>query len=115
VVVQDRLVHGHGDQVWRLEAERRVELGALERGQVDGADDHPLVGHAHPGATRQAVLGEQDTQGRREPGDVDDLAVAHHPGIEVDHADAAKAQAALVADLGGRDVARLDVESDHAG
>ena len=43
VVVEDRLVDGHRDELLDLEAERRAELLLREERQRDLTDDHALV------------------------------------------------------------------------
>ena len=114
--VEDRLVHRHRDVVGRLHLDGGGErLLVLERRQVERADDDPLVGDPEPDPVRELVLGEEGLQRLRQRGDVGDLAVAQDAGAEGSDGAALERQRPVDGDLGGGDVAGIEVEADDRG
>ena len=72
---------------------------------------------AMPRRTRlgELVLGEERLDGLRERDRVGDLAVAHDAGPELGDRAAGQGEGAVDADLGGSDVAGVELEPDDAG
>ena len=113
-VVEDRLVHRHRDVVRRLGAHGGVErLGVLERRQVERAHDDALVGDAQADAVRKVVLGEEGLERLGERRRVGDLTVAQDARAQLGDGAALDGDVAVHLDLGGRDVAGVEIEPDH--
>jgi hypothetical protein len=81
LIVELRLLHGHGDVIRHLEAEGLPELFGLEIGQVDLAHDHALAGDTHHGPLRTKPTPlPQLCDGVRDHLGLPDLAVDHCTG-----------------------------------
>jgi hypothetical protein len=114
--VEDRLVHRHRDVIGRLHLDGGGQrLLVLQRRQVERADHDPLVRDAQPDAGRELVLGEERLQRVRERGDVRDLAVAQDAGAKGSDGAALERQRPVDGDLGGGDVAGIEIEADDRG
>ena len=114
--VEDGLVHRHRDVVGRLHPDGGGErLLVLQRRQVERADDDPLVGDTEAHALRDAVLVEERLQRLRQGGDVGDLAVAQDAGAKGGHGATLERHRTVDGDLGGGDVAGIEVEADDRG
>ena len=111
LVLEHRLIERHRDVVLGLEADRRGDLlGSRERRQVQRAHDDALIGEAEAHPLAELVLGEHRAQNLGERLDVDDLAVADHPGRQRRGGSAFDGNP--VARLHSRHVAGLDVKTD---
>ena len=115
--VQHGLVHRHRDVVGSGGAHGGGELLRVvdHGGEVERADDDALVGDAEPHPLGQVVLGEERLQRLGERDRVDDLAVAHDAGLELGDRAAGQCDGAIDADLGGGEVAGVELEPDDAG
>ena len=114
--VHDGLVHRHRDVVRRLGLDQRGErLRVLGRHQVQRADDDALVGDADAHVLGQLVLGEEVLEGLGEAGHVGDLAVAEDAGAQARGGAARDGDVAIHGHLGGGEMARVELEADHAG
>ena len=97
-----------------LEADGGVELlGVGQVGELEVADHDALIGDPEAHAARQVVVGEEGLERLGEALDVGDLAVAHDAGVERAGGRTLDRHRAVDADLGGGEIAGLDVESDH--
>ena len=94
-------LHGGGQRL------RVVEHG----GEVERAHDDPLVGDAETHALGQLVLGEERLERLRERDRIGDLAVAHDAGPELGDRAAGQGEGAVDADLGGGEVAGVELEA----
>ena len=112
--VEDRLVHRDGDVVRRFAANELVEqLGVVDRQHVERSHHDALVGdpETHLGGELGAV--EQLAQRLGERDRVGDLAVAQRsPGRRSATAPLRDRDVAVDRDLGGREVARVQLEPD---
>jgi hypothetical protein len=114
--VDHGLVHRHRDVIRRLDLDGRGErLVVRERRQVERAHDDPLVGDPEPDPVREPVLVEQRLQRVGERLDVGDLAVPQDAGTELCDGAALERQRPVDGDLGGGDVAGIEVEADNRG
>ena len=83
--------------------------------EIERAHDDALMRDAEAHALRELVLGEERLDGLRERDRVGDLAVAHDAGPELGDRAAGQGEGAVDADLGGGDVAGVELEPDDAG
>ena len=112
VVVEHRLVERHRDRLGGLEADGGVALlGVLDARQLDHADHDLLVRDAEPDALRETGLLDEALERVGEPVAVGDLTVADEPGRQLE---AGSAHDTTGVDLGGCEVAAVDIETDNA-
>ena len=90
-------------------------LLVVERRQVERADDDPLVGDAEPDAVRAARARRRRLQRLGQGGRVGHLAVAQHAGTQGSDGAALERQRAVDVDLGGGEMAGIEVEPDDGG
>ena len=83
--------------------------------EVERADDDALVGDAEPHALGQLVLGEERLQRLGQGDGIGDLAVAHDAGPKLGDRAAGQGDGAIDADLGGGEMAGVELEADDAG
>jgi len=84
------------------------------RREVERAHHDALVGDAEPDPLGQLVLGEERLERLRQSDGVGDFAVADHAGLELGDRATSQREGAIDADLGGREMARVELEPDDA-
>ena len=87
----------------------------VERRQVERAHDDPLVRDAEPHAVGQLVLGEHGPEGLGQCLRIGDFAVTQDAGPKRGDGPPLDEDGAVVVDLGGRDVAGVELEPDDGG
>ena len=111
--VEHRLVDRHRDVVRRADAHGLLErLVVGEHRQVERAHDDALVRDAEAHARAEVVLGEERAQLVGERGRVRDLAVTQDAGRSCGHGALLDRELAVDVDLGGGEVARIELETD---
>jgi hypothetical protein len=111
--VEHGVVHRHRDVVRRLGAHELLEqLGIVDRRHVERAHHDPLVGDAEAHLGAELGVGEQLAQLLGERQRIGDLAVAHDAGAQVGDRALRHCDGAIDRDLGGRDMARVELETD---
>ena len=111
-MVEHGLVERHCDRLGRLEADGGVALLlVLDARKLDHADDDLLVRHSEADALRQPGLCDEVLQRLGEPVAVDDFAVADEAFRQFE---ACAAHDASALDLGGCEVATVDIQPDGA-
>ncbi len=114
--VDDRLVHRHRDVVGRLGLDGGGEaLRVLDHRQVERAHHDALVGDAQPHAAGK-VVGVEELAQRLGQGDrIGRLAVAQDAGPQRGDRALLDGHAAVDVNLGGGDVAGVEIEPDDGG
>ena len=111
-MVEHGLVERHRDRLGGLVADGGVALlGVVDARQLDHADDDLLVRDAEPDALRKTGLLDEALEHLGEPVAVHDLTVTDEAGGQLE---AGAAHDATGVDLGGCEVATVDIETDNA-